>query len=126
MDKSAHLLRDLFFYDYRLYRFVSFCIFRGVSGGCLNRVRSFLKCLIVFPTGNMILSPADYAGVEFTGVMHYQTFEISGNQLIYRAYDLDGKMRDELLIEKQEDPQEILPSGSGLFPLTRNRYGILT
>jgi hypothetical protein len=46
------------------------------------------------------LPPADYAGVEFTGVMLYQTFEISGNQLIYRAYDLDGNVRDELLIEK--------------------------
>jgi hypothetical protein len=32
--------------------------------------------------------------------MLYQTFEISDNQLIYRAYDLDGPVRGELLIEK--------------------------
>jgi len=30
----------------------------------------------------------------------YQTFEISGNPHIYQAYDLDGNMRGELLIEK--------------------------
>ena len=26
--------------------------------------------------------------------------QISGNRLVYRAYDIDGKLRDELVIEK--------------------------
>ena len=30
----------------------------------------------------------------------YQTFDINGNRLVYRAYDMDGKICDELTIDK--------------------------
>jgi len=30
----------------------------------------------------------------------YQKLEIDGNRLTYRAYDIEGQVRDELIIEK--------------------------
>jgi hypothetical protein len=37
-----------------------------------------------------------------TNVATYQVLDIqiSGNRLVYRAYDIDGNKRDELIIEK--------------------------
>ena len=37
-----------------------------------------------------------------TNVSTYQVLDIqvSGDRLVYRAYDIDGRLRDELVIEK--------------------------
>ena len=45
----------------------------------------------------------DYAEVGFTKLSTYQVLDIQvdGNRLVYRAYDFDGKVRDEFVIEKQ-------------------------
>ena len=44
----------------------------------------------------------DYTEVGFTKVSTYQVLDIhiDGNKLVYRAHDLDGKVRDEFVIEK--------------------------
>lgn len=44
----------------------------------------------------------DYAEVAFPDTMTYQTIDIDLNpdRLTYRAYDFDGKMRDEIVIQK--------------------------
>jgi hypothetical protein len=44
----------------------------------------------------------DYTEFGMTNVSTYQVLDIqiSGNRLVYRAYDIDGKLRDELVIEK--------------------------
>jgi acid phosphatase type 7 len=46
--------------------------------------------------------PRDYTEFGMTNVSTYQVLDIqiSGDRLVYRAYDLDGKLRDELIIEK--------------------------
>lgn len=55
---------------------------------------------IAIPTRNRDLPPAPYAAVQFTGEMLYQTFHIDGKRLEYKAYNSDGVVRDELVIEK--------------------------
>ena len=44
----------------------------------------------------------DYTEVGFTRVSTYQVLDIqiNGNRLVYRAHDVDGKVRDEFVIEK--------------------------
>jgi hypothetical protein len=44
----------------------------------------------------------DYTEVGFTKVSTYQVLDIqiTGNRLVYRAHDVDGKVRDEFVIEK--------------------------
>ncbi|HKS38481.1 MAG TPA: metallophosphoesterase family protein [Verrucomicrobiae bacterium] len=44
----------------------------------------------------------DYTEFGMTNVATYQVLDIqiSGNRLVYRAYDIDGKLRDDLVIEK--------------------------
>lgn len=44
----------------------------------------------------------DYTAFGMTNVSTYQVLDIqiSGNRLVYRACDIDGKLRDELVIEK--------------------------
>jgi len=44
----------------------------------------------------------DYTEVGFTNVATWQVLDLqlSGPRLVYRAYDLDGKARDEFIIEK--------------------------
>ncbi|MCC6697063.1 MAG: metallophosphoesterase family protein [Candidatus Hydrogenedentes bacterium] len=46
--------------------------------------------------------PHDYAEVAFPDVMTYQTIDIGMNPdtLTYRAYDMEGKLRDEVVITK--------------------------
>lgn len=46
--------------------------------------------------------PYDYTEFGMTNVSTYQLLdlEIAGNRLVYRAYDLDGTVRDHLIIEK--------------------------
>lgn len=46
--------------------------------------------------------PRDYTEFGLTNVSTYQVLDlqISGNRLVYRAYDIDGQLRDELVIEK--------------------------
>ena len=43
-----------------------------------------------------------YTEVGFTKVSTYQVLDIqiNGNRLVYRAHDVDGKVRDEFVIEK--------------------------
>jgi hypothetical protein len=41
-----------------------------------------------------------FAEKFMTGGPWYQKFDINGNRLVYRAYDMDGKVRDELVIQK--------------------------
>jgi hypothetical protein len=47
--------------------------------------------------------PRDYTEFGMTNVSTYQVLDIqiSGDRLVYRAYDIDGKLRDELIIEKK-------------------------
>lgn len=44
----------------------------------------------------------DYTEVGFTRVATYQVLDIQvqGNRLVYKAYDVDGKVRDEFVIQK--------------------------
>jgi len=44
----------------------------------------------------------DYTEFGMTNVSTFQVLDIqiSGNRLVYRAYDIDGKLRDEFVIEK--------------------------
>lgn len=46
--------------------------------------------------------PRDYTEFGLTNVPLYQVLDlqISGNRLVYRAYDVDGALRDQLVIEK--------------------------
>jgi acid phosphatase type 7 len=46
--------------------------------------------------------PRDYTEFGMTNVATYQVLDIqiSGDRLVYRAYDIDGRLRDELIIEK--------------------------
>jgi hypothetical protein len=59
---------------------------------------------IVSVSGTKFYSQAqrDYTVVGLTNVATYQVLDlqIHGNRLNYRAYDLDGKVRDEFVIEK--------------------------
>jgi hypothetical protein len=59
---------------------------------------------IVSVSGTKMYSqdPRDYTEFGMTNVSTYQVLDIqiSGDRLVYRAYDLDGKLRDELVIEK--------------------------
>ena len=43
---------------------------------------------------------AGYVAQRFNGVAVYPKIEIDGNRLVYRAYDMEGNVRDELIIEK--------------------------
>ena len=43
---------------------------------------------------------AAYVDERFNGVAVYQKLDIDGNRLTYRAYDIDGQVRDELIIQK--------------------------
>ena len=47
-------------------------------------------------------APHDYTEVGFAKVSTYQVLDIqiTGNRLVYRAHDVDGKVRDEFVIEK--------------------------
>jgi len=58
--------------------------------------------VISIPIDNRVrqLPPTDYAAVQFTGIPVYQHFEIDGNHLAYKVYDLDGNVLDEFEIEK--------------------------
>jgi len=59
---------------------------------------------IISVSGTKMYSQGKHEYTEFgmTNVATYQVLDIqiSGNRLVYRAYDVDGKLRDELVIEK--------------------------
>ena len=63
------------------------------------------------------LAPRDYVDVGQAGVSTYQTFEINSrsNRLTYRAWTEDGRIIDELSIDK---PRE-LPARSGQFRVVK-------
>lgn len=42
----------------------------------------------------------DYVAAAYTELSTYQVIDIEGNQLTYRAYDIDGNVVDEVVIEK--------------------------
>jgi hypothetical protein len=46
--------------------------------------------------------PRDYTEFGMTNTATYQVLDIqiSGDRLVYRAYDTDGNLKDELIIEK--------------------------
>jgi hypothetical protein len=46
--------------------------------------------------------PREYIEFGMTNVSTFQVLDIqiSGNRLVYRSYDADGKLRDNLIIEK--------------------------
>ena len=55
---------------------------------------------IAVPNREEEMPPREYVEVRFGGEMLYQTFEIDGGRLLYRAWNLAGEIRDELVIEK--------------------------
>jgi acid phosphatase type 7 len=59
---------------------------------------------IVSVSGTKMYDQADREYTEFgmTQVATYQTLDIqiSGDRLVYRSYDIDGNLRDELVIQK--------------------------
>jgi acid phosphatase type 7 len=44
--------------------------------------------------------PSPWVDVRFGGEMLYQTFDIDDDKLVIRARNIDGEIRDELVIEK--------------------------
>ena len=50
--------------------------------------------------------PHDYTEVGLTKLSTYQVLDIqvSGNRLVYRAHDVDGKVHDQFVIEKEPQP----------------------
>jgi hypothetical protein len=46
------------------------------------------------------MPPREYVDVRFSDEMLYQTFDISEKKLVYRAYNIDNQIRDELVIKK--------------------------
>ena len=56
----------------------------------------------VFRTKFYEQGPRDYTEVGFTNTPTFQILDIliDGNKLIYRAYDAEDKIRDEIIIEK--------------------------
>ena len=44
--------------------------------------------------------PSEWVDVRFGGEMLYQTFDINDNKLVMRAMNIDGEIKDELVIEK--------------------------
>lgn len=46
------------------------------------------------------LPPTPYAAVQFSGVPLYQTFDVAGKRLTMRAHDPEGKVLDEIVLEK--------------------------
>ena len=46
--------------------------------------------------------PRNYTEFGMTNTATYQVLDIqiSGDRLVYRAYDIDGKLKDELVIQK--------------------------
>ncbi|MBT5927976.1 MAG: metallophosphoesterase family protein [Verrucomicrobia bacterium] len=59
---------------------------------------------IVSVSGTKMYSqePSDYIEFGMTNTSTYQVLDvqISGDRLVYRAYDIDGKLKDELVIQK--------------------------
>jgi hypothetical protein len=55
---------------------------------------------IAIPDEEPGLVQPDYAAVMLNGVQLYQTFDIDGGRLLFRAYDIQGRVHDELIIEK--------------------------
>jgi acid phosphatase type 7 len=56
---------------------------------------------VAVPSRAHTLPKPNYAAVaEHSGLPLYQIFEVNGNRLVTRSCDLDGKMRDELVVEK--------------------------
>lgn len=55
---------------------------------------------IPIPNRERDLPPADFVGVQYSGIEMYQTFKIDGDRLEFKAYDIEGNILDELTIEK--------------------------
>jgi hypothetical protein len=59
---------------------------------------------VISVSGTKFYDQGDLDYIEFgmTNVATYQVLDIfiDGNRLVYRAYDVDGNKRDELIIEK--------------------------
>ncbi len=55
---------------------------------------------IGIPNQKFTMPEKEFIAKGFGGEMLYQTFEINGNKLIYRTYNLEGKIEDEMSITK--------------------------
>ena len=55
---------------------------------------------IAIPNRDRDMPPRDWVDVRFGGEGLYQTFDIDNKKLVYRALNIKGDVRDELMIEK--------------------------
>jgi calcineurin-like phosphoesterase family protein len=55
---------------------------------------------IAVPSRKFKRKTPDWVAAFVSGPALYQTFEIDGDRCVYRACDLDGRVRDKLVIEK--------------------------
>ena len=55
---------------------------------------------IAIPNREFKRKTPDWAAAFVSGPALYQTFEIDGDRCVYRARDLEGRVRDEMVIEK--------------------------
>jgi len=68
-----------------------------------NSKEGTIYIVSVSGTKHYTQDPRHYTEFGMTNVSTYQVLDIqiSGDRLVYRAYDQDGKLRDEFVIEKQ-------------------------
>jgi len=55
---------------------------------------------IAIPDNEGVIPEQSYADVQFSGEMLYQTLDINGDTLVYKAMNIDGVVRDEMVITK--------------------------
>jgi len=55
---------------------------------------------IAVPNRDQEMPKREWVQKRFGGEMLYQTFDINGDELVYRALNIDGQVRDELKIKK--------------------------
>jgi hypothetical protein len=55
---------------------------------------------IAIPNRKRIVPEREFIATGLSGEMLYQTFDISGNTLTYKAHNIEGIVRDELVIKK--------------------------
>jgi len=56
---------------------------------------------IGIPNKKFDMPARDFIAKGFGGEMLYQTIDIDNHQLVYKSFNLDGDLRDELTITKQ-------------------------
>ncbi len=61
---------------------------------------TFYIISIAIPNRKHIMPDKEFVATGSSGEMLYQTFDISGNTLTYKAYNIEGTIKDELVIKK--------------------------